>query len=103
MRAEVHLANPSGTLMHGMYARVLLTTDLHENALTVPASAVAVEGSDTVVYAVKDGQIARVVVKRGLADETKIELTEGVGEDAQIVSNPKSVKPGMAAKAVVKN
>jgi len=100
MRAEVHLPNGNGTLMHGMYARVTLTTDVHENALTVPPTVVLSEGNESVVYVIKNEQVVRMPVKLGLSDSAKVELATGVGEDALIVVNPRNVTAGMSAKAI---
>lgn len=62
-------------LREGMYVRVNLVVDTHENALLVPKDAIIEENSRQYVYVIREA-------KSGETLEPK-EMTEGAGEDAK--------------------
>ncbi|MGH2567726.1 MAG: hypothetical protein ACRDGA_05260, partial [Bacteroidota bacterium] len=41
-----------------------------------------------VVFVVKDGTVSTMPVKRGISDDTYVEISEGVDETMEIVSGP---------------
>jgi RND family efflux transporter MFP subunit len=83
---EIQIPNPGFRLKPGMYARVRLTADRKQNALTVPRNAIVDISGRRGVYTV-DGEVARFQpVQTGLADENFIEVTDGVQEGMRLVT-----------------
>lgn len=95
MKVEIDLDNPSGKLLPGMYVQAVFDVDARENALAIPKSAVIPQGTDRVVYVVRDGHAVRTLVKLGIDDGTRIEVREGLKEDDLVVLNAKAA-PGAA-------
>jgi RND family efflux transporter MFP subunit len=102
MRTEVDLPNPDERLYPGMYAEVVLEMDRRENALTVPATAVAKDDKGSFVLTVLDDHIARTNIKTGLSDGGRVEVLEGLAADAAVVSTAKGAPPpGTAVQPAV--
>jgi RND family efflux transporter MFP subunit len=93
MRTEIDLTNADGRLYPGMYAEVLLEMNRHPDVLTVPASAVSTEGSETFVYTVKSERIERVPVKLGVRDAGGVEIAEGLSEQTTVVMAARTAPP----------
>jgi RND family efflux transporter MFP subunit len=89
MRTEIDLPNPSERLYPGMYAEVTLELDRHNDVLAVPASAVDSDAKGTFVYTIRDDRVERTAVKIGVRDAARIEVTEGLSEEAAVVVNAK--------------
>ena len=103
MRTQIDLPNPDGRLLHGMYVQVVLELDPHENALTIPATALLTEGKDQFVYTVKNEKAVRTSVKIGLDDGIRLEVTEGLNDDDRVVVTGKGlVTPGAPIRPVLK-
>lgn len=82
----------TGRLVGGLYVSgVALTADV-PNAVTVPRSAVKIEGEtrETVAYVVSGGRIARRVVQLGVEDAVngRVQITSGVAEGDTVVIGP---------------
>jgi multidrug efflux pump subunit AcrA (membrane-fusion protein) len=93
MRTEIDLPNPSERLYPGMYAEVSLELERHDDALTLPVSAIGSDANGVFVYAVQDSQVTRKSVKVGLPDGNRIEVIEGVSEDVAVLANAKTAPP----------
>jgi RND family efflux transporter MFP subunit len=86
---EVEIENAQFRLKPGMYARVNFTVEQRSNTLVVPANAlVDVQGNHGVFQpsgAAND--VAKFKpVKVGLADDTQVEISEGLAEGERIVT-----------------
>ena len=67
-----------------------------------PAEEKKVEPKE-VVFIVKDGKAVSVPVKRGISDDTHVEITEGAEEGMEVVSGPyrainRELEDGIAVK-----
>jgi RND family efflux transporter MFP subunit len=93
MRTEIDLPNPQERLYPGMYAEVSLEMNRRPDALTVPAAAVGSDGEGKFVYTITDTRITRLAIKIGLADNDRIEVTEGLSDETPVVATIKSVPP----------
>jgi HlyD family secretion protein len=95
LRAEIDLPNPDGLLRPGLYAYVTIIADEHENALTVPSSAVVRDGADTFCVILEDGRARRRPVTVGLSDGQRTEIVTGLAEQDQVVeANAASLADG---------
>ena len=100
---EVEIANPDFRLKPGMYARVDLTVDQRENALTVPTNAVvAFEGKTGVFVAgaapqqasnppAQQGGAQNLTAKfqpvgTGIRDGEQVEITSGLDAGARVIT-----------------
>jgi RND family efflux transporter MFP subunit len=97
MRTEIDLSNIDERLYPGMYAEVSLEMDRRQDALTVPAAAVGSDGDGNFVYTITDNRITRIAVKTGLADNGRIEVTEGLSEATPVVATVKGMPPPRTA------
>jgi RND family efflux transporter MFP subunit len=97
MRTEIDLSNFDERLYPGMYAEVSLEMDQRQDALTVPAAAVGSDGDGNFVYTITDNRITRIAVKTGLADNGRIEVTEGLSEATPVVATVKGMPPPRTA------
>lgn len=100
---EVAMANPDGALRPGMFARVLLPTDVRENAVLLPRDAV-VEGAEdapSYVFVVIDGRARRVTLQSGLVEGASVEVVAGLAAGAEVVySGRQSLRDGDFVKVV---
>jgi|Deesub1362A_J573_1020465.scaffolds.fasta_scaffold00768_14 RND family efflux transporter MFP subunit len=87
-----HLLNP------GMFARVEVITEVHENALTVPWESVIQTEEETYIYIIEDGDVARKVHARlgKVTHEWAEVLGSGLYPGAEVVLEGKyALKDGM--------
>ncbi|MBL8795856.1 MAG: efflux RND transporter periplasmic adaptor subunit [Planctomycetia bacterium] len=73
LRVEIDLPNPQGVLRPGMYATVQLHAEF-SNRLTLPTTAVANQGVQTVCFQVVDGKTVSVPVQTGLRAAGLVEV-----------------------------
>ncbi|MGE3806818.1 MAG: efflux RND transporter periplasmic adaptor subunit [Gemmataceae bacterium] len=62
LRTEIDLPNPEGRLRPGMYVYAVLAIDRGQ-VFTLPATAVATEGNDSICYLIKDGKAVRTTIR----------------------------------------
>lgn len=80
-------------LLPGMLVRLQVVTERHPDALVVSKRALRREGETSVIFAVRDGRAARVVVDEAFSDDEFVEVlphdgyTLEAGEDVVIVGN----------------
>jgi multidrug efflux pump subunit AcrA (membrane-fusion protein) len=84
---EGEVPNPDGTLKPGTFARVQITTDRVERAVTIPAAAVQNRYGTNRVFAVRDGQLAgrEVILGDRLGD--RVEVSQGLEAGTPIVAS----------------
>lgn len=86
MLVEMDISNAGHILRPGMYAKVNMYLEAHENILTIPAEALISEGNKNYAYIVDDNNTARKVpVKTGIDDGIIIEITEGLQEKDKVI------------------
>ena len=78
LRAEIDLPNPLGSLRPGLYAHAVITVDEHQNALSVPSTALVRQDARVFCVAIVDGQCMRKTVTPGLDDGTHAEILSGL-------------------------
>ncbi len=86
-RATVELDNTDLTLKPGMFARVNIVYDRHQDVITVPFDAVILEDEYSYVYRVEDMKAKRVDVTTGYETDGKLEIMAGLEDDQVIVIN----------------
>lgn len=85
-RVEMETDNPDNKLKHGMFARIDIPVEVHENTLAVSVRAIGWEADKRYVYKISDGKISKVPVKVGIRNTTEIEVLDGVSEGDVLAS-----------------
>lgn len=85
---EVEIANPSGRLKPGMYAKVHFTVEQHDNALVVPANAIVdYNGQRGVFIPGSEGRSARFqALKTGIEQNDFVEIAAGLNAGDRVVT-----------------
>jgi len=94
-KVTVEVNHSEHGLAPGMFSRVSITYDVHQNALTVPRAAIMTEDGESAVYVVTGGTAHRVPVSLGYADGDKVEITKGLKSgDSVVTLGQNSLKDG---------
>jgi RND family efflux transporter MFP subunit len=92
METEVDVPNPQLVLVPGMYAEVDLTLERHQNALTIPISALA--GSKVYVVT-SDNKIQVRDITVGLETANRAEIRAGLTDgELVVIGNRSQLTPG---------
>jgi RND family efflux transporter MFP subunit len=95
MLTEVDVPNPSLALAPGMYAEVTFDLQQKANAVIVPASAVVLGDSPSVLIVNASGAVERRTVTLGISGANRQEILAGIEPgDQVIVGGQASVQPG---------
>jgi RND family efflux transporter MFP subunit len=90
LRTEVHVPNPRGDLLAGLYTQVFLPVQDPRNPVRIPAAALVIDAAGTQVVAVDAGNVAhRHPVTLGRDFGREIEVTAGLGGDERLVISPR--------------
>jgi RND family efflux transporter MFP subunit len=85
---EVEIPNADAKLKPGMYARINLTVEEHENALVIPKTAVIDYANQRGVWVPNESDRAMFVpLKLGIENSEQIEVLGGLNEGAKFVDN----------------
>ena len=97
------VSNPDLKLLPNVNVAVLVMTARHENALTVPREAVREEAGKRYVFEIVDGELKRREVETSVSNLTRIEITRGLKDAAQVALGSESVeslREGMPVRVV---
>ena len=86
-KVEITIDNAAMHLKPGMFAKVRIPVEIHENAILLPRSAIIDDSVKNVqtVFVVTDGRSKRRQVAMGLAEGSQVEITSGLSEGEQVV------------------
>ena len=82
---EIEILNPKLELKPGMFARVKIIVKERNNTLLVNEKAIFKENSKYYVWVVKNNEVKKRYVKRGIKEGKKIEILKGLKEGEEIV------------------
>jgi HlyD family secretion protein len=101
MEVLVMLPNDDLRLKPGMFAQIVLETQIFADRLLVPATAVLLRGDRPMVFRVLDGRSDWVYIEKGLENPEWIEVLEGIDPgDEVIVSGHYSLAHDAAVRVV---
>lgn len=84
---KVKASIPDGnTLATGTSVKLYVVSQRADNVLSVPVDSVYYEGGNPFIYTYTDGKLKKNAVTVGLADDSFIEIKEGISADAQVVA-----------------
>jgi RND family efflux transporter MFP subunit len=99
---EIHVANPNGKLMPGMYAQVDLNLPRKDPPLLMPSDTLVVRPEGTMVAVLSPENVVhfqRITVGRDFGD--RIEVLSGMIEGQKVIVNPNdSVQEGVKVRPV---
>lgn len=99
--ADVKILNPDEKIFLGVEAKIAVNTAKVEQAVIVPAGAVNTDMDGDFVYVVENGFVVRKPVTTGISDGMNIEITEGLQEGEQVMTEVSAgITEGMAVSAV---
>jgi len=100
-RMQISISGNQAEIAAGMFSRVQIAYDRHDNAMLLPQQAIIVEDTDSVVYVVTDGEARRRVVQTGISDAGMTEILGGleVGETV-ILSGGTGLREGTPVASV---
>lgn len=78
------IQNPDLKLIPNVNVNVAITTARHDNVVTVPREAVHQSDGERFVYVIRDNQLQKRDVQTGISDLTRIEVTQGLQDNAEI-------------------
>ena len=100
MRAEADLPNPGRSLRPGMFGRATLSLDTKADAITIPAEALRVDGTQQFVFCVEEGRAKRRDVRTSVGDGLVVEVIAGLsGRESVVVTARGPIADGAAVSA----
>lgn len=91
MQTEIDVPNPSLTLMPGMYANTTLQLEHHNNALSVPMTALMQNGNQSSVLVVNaQDRVETRNVTTGIRSPTRVEILSGLNAGDHVITGGQS-------------
>ncbi len=101
IKVTIELQNTGRALKPGMFGRVSIMHDIHNDALLLPKEAVLAEDREAAVFVVRDSVAYRMLVKLGLVNTIHYEVLTGVAEGDLVVTTGQAGLKDSARVAVV--
>lgn len=95
------LNNDDEFLKSGMFGKVEVVFDVHENSLILEQHAVITQDNRSHVFVVKDNQAIQTPVKLGFQHAGMVEITEGLNELDQVITTGQQILKHQAKIEVV--
>jgi membrane fusion protein (multidrug efflux system) len=85
MIIEADLPNKAGAMRPGMYASVKVGVEHHDNVLTIPVEALAMEKTNAFVFKAAEGKAKKTAVTLGFNDGARAEVLTGLAEGDPVI------------------
>jgi len=85
-KITIEIRDESRRIKPGMFGRISIIYDRHENVLLVPRSAVMEEMGVESVFVVEDDKAVRRIVQTGYGENGMIEITEGLDDADNVIT-----------------
>jgi membrane fusion protein (multidrug efflux system) len=100
-KITIEIRDEERRIKPGMFGRMSVVYDVHENVLQIPRSAVIEDRGDETIFVVENGEAVRRVVQTGYGSEGMVEITDGLGDDDEVVTvGHVGLKPGAKVKVI---
>lgn len=100
-KVTVEVNDRTRTLKPGMFSRVQIVYDTHENAALVPKDAILTEDTEAWVFAVNSDSVTKKKVQTGYSNSTHVEVLSGLNVgDVVVTTGLGSLKDGSKIKVV---
>ena len=87
VEAQIKITNADEDVYLGIEAKVVIYADKSENVLVVPVETVNSDKNGDFVYVVEDNIVVRKDVMTGVSSDTYIEVTDGLNENDQVMTD----------------
>ncbi len=85
-KITVEISDEQRRIKPGMFARLSIVYDRHENALQLPRSAIVEDGGESSVFVVEEGVAKRRLVETGFSQQGMIEITSGLEDGDDVIT-----------------
>lgn len=85
-KITIEIRDAGRRIKPGMFGRISIVYDQHEDVLQVPRSAIIEDDGETSIFVVEGDRAVRKSVRTGYSSGGMVEITEGLGDDARIVT-----------------
>ena len=100
-KVTIEIDDPSGNLKPGMFGRVHIVQEVHENALLVPREAILVDGDEEAVFLVEDNKAIRRLLSTGITRDGLTQVNSGLtDEDRFVILGQAGLKDGATVQVV---
>ncbi len=99
-KVEATVPGAGNELISGSSVSISTATRQTDNAVTVPIDSVYYDGEQPYLYVNENNVAKRINVVTGLSDDKSIEIIEGIGPDAEVITTwASNLKDGMKIEA----
>ena len=104
MRVEIDIDNSEGSIITGMYAKVLMRIESRENILSLPLTSQIMYQDEPFILIVKDNKVERISFRKGLSGKEYFEVLNSniTAESLVIVRGKGLVNPGQIVEPILK-
>ena len=100
-KITIEIRDEERRIKPGMFGRMSIVYDRHDNVLQIPRSAVIEDRGNETVFIVEDGEAVRRAVQTGYGSEGLVEITEGLSDEDNVVTvGHVGLKPGAKVKVI---
>ena len=85
-KITIEITDPERRIKPGMFGRIGIVYDKHENALQIPRSAILEEDGETSVFVVVEDKATRKAVTTGYSNKGMVEIVTGIDDGDRIVT-----------------
>ena len=85
-KITIEITDPERRIKPGMFGRIGIVYDKHEDALQVPRSAILEEDGQTSVFVVAEGKAVRKRVTTGYSDKGMVEIVAGIDDGDRVIT-----------------
>jgi membrane fusion protein (multidrug efflux system) len=103
VKVTLEMHDPSRQMRPGMFARINIIYDIHENILLAPKDAIMSEDRESAVYVVRDSLAIRQPIEIGYTNTTHVEILSGLTPGDSVVTTGKGSLKDSTKVDIVKN
>lgn len=85
-KITIEISDDQRRIKPGMFGRISIVYDQHENVLQIPRSAILEDGGEMSVFVVEDGKAVRRIVTTGYSNSGQIEISSGLTDDDLVIT-----------------
>lgn len=85
-KITVEIVDPTRRIKPGMFGRIGVIYDVHEDALQIPRSSIIEDQGTASVFVVEEDRAVRKTIKTGYSNRGMVEVTTGLQEGEQVVT-----------------
>ena len=85
-KTTIEIRDEERRIKPGMFGRMSIVYDVHENALQIPRSAVVEDMGNQTVFVIEDDKAVRRIVTTGFGNDGMIEIIDGLSDDDAVVT-----------------